>query len=86
MRAVLAGLTVLAIALPAQAAPWTLSLDGPWRFTEAEGKPANLYMPGTPSTWRPMSLPGRWYRRGLDVHGAVWFRRSFTAPAAQPRA
>ena len=32
--------------------------------------------------WKPMTLPQYWERTGLDIDGAVWFRREVAVPAA----
>jgi sialate O-acetylesterase len=31
--------------------------------------------------WKPMTLPQYWEKTGLDIDGAVWFRREVTVPA-----
>ncbi len=34
------------------------------------------------SAWQPMALPCYWEQHGLNIDGAVWFRRTVTIPAS----
>lgn len=63
-----------------------LALNGPWQALPAQDQPAALYMPGASGPWCTLTLPGRWFSRGLDVQGVVWFKRRFALRSAHGRA
>ncbi|GAB4477530.1 MAG: glycoside hydrolase family 2 TIM barrel-domain containing protein [Anaerolineae bacterium] len=54
-----------------------IDLDGEWYY-KAEDNPAFAGPELNHEGWPRMDIPQNWFLAGLDHHGVVWFRRSFT--------
>ena len=63
------------------ALPTDLAVDGTWEAVAADNAPDKPREPDAVGHWRPFNVPGRWYLQDLDVHGAVWFRRTIEIPS-----
>ena len=60
-----------------------VDLAGDWRYlpigATSDEEASQLSQPDySDLSWLTMRLPQNWYLAGLDHHGVVWFRRSFT--------
>lgn len=53
------------------------SLSGTWSFLPGALRPADPQAADRVIGWRDIQVPDNWYRQGHDMHGKVWFRRTF---------
>ena len=53
-----------------------MSLAAAWKWKEATGNAADLYLPGLEDeSWKALKVPANWHLAGQNLHGSVWFRR-----------
>ncbi|TQV65177.1 MAG: glycoside hydrolase family 2 [Halothiobacillaceae bacterium] len=63
------------------AEPRTHALNGTWSFLAGELRPAAPAAVDAETGWRDIQVPDNWYRQGHEMHGRVWYRRTFTLNA-----
>ena len=55
-----------------------ISLNGNWKFKQANLVSANLFSPiESDILWDSISVPANWYSKGFDIYGEVWYRKHF---------